>query len=123
MTVPVPAAPLTVTFTLYDPDAMSQSRPAKELSDPFTGVASSPAGAPFVPARQYTGRTTTRVTPGSATLHEYLGDPRHDLRRLDRDVDGVRPRRAAEEHVGAADVGGQHDHHRERGSDAQGDDE
>ncbi len=63
-TVPVPSPPSSTTSTLYAPRAMSHSAPSN-VSDAFTRLMTSADGAPFDPARQYTGRINTRPSKPS----------------------------------------------------------
>src|SRR5438045_2243518 len=62
LTVPAPFAPSTVTYTLYAPRAISQRCPAYRRGAPATGFAASGDGEPATPARQKTGRMSTRCT-------------------------------------------------------------
>src|SRR5690348_534653 len=59
LTEPVPARPVIVTSTLYDPVVMSHKRLSYVPGAPGTGWAASAGGAPLVPVSQYTGRTVT----------------------------------------------------------------
>src|SRR6185437_8688323 len=66
--VPAPRVPCTVTYTLYAPAAINQSKPLYVARAVGTGAASSPTGAPATPARQNTGRMITCFTVESAAL-------------------------------------------------------